>query len=904
MERPMTPPPPLHLRCEYRKNPLGIETEVPRFAWNLQHPKKSQKQLAYQIIVSDQKEDLENETAPVWDSGRVESDNTVNIEYAGSPLAGHQRYFWCVRWWDAENTASAYSGISDFTTGFFKGENWAARWLSMNEPRSFMSNVAMIMQPTGVYPQFHAIYLRKPFATKPKVKFAHCCVSGIGYYELRLNGGKVGDHLLDPGQTDYNQCALYSTYDVTDLLTEGNNVVGLILGNGRHIKAYEYGKPRGIFQLFVEYEDGSKDTVRSDGDWKTAHGPIMENGMYFGERYDARREMPGWDTFDFDDSAWEQVEVVDGPLLSAQISPPIRASQTLKPKEIHRPESNTNTYVYDFGQNYTGWVRLSVEGSAGTEVKLRFSELVNDDYTLHRKTLRGAEATEVYILKGFGQEVYEPRFTYHGFRYVEITGYPGTPDLDTIEGRFVHSDVKPVGRLQCSNKLINALHRNIYWGQLSNLMSIPTDCPQREERMGWMGDAQLACEESFYNFHMVSFYAKYLNDIRHAQKEDGSLSDVIPAYWAIYPADPAWGSAYVTIAWYCYLFTGDTRIPEDHFESMKRYVTFLRNSTDDLIIRTLGKFGDWCPPGSILPTKTPIEFTSTWYFYHDTLLLSRMAKVLKKNEDFSELTELAERIKLAFNREFLKNGRYSTIRNGMLSDIYMSQTSQSLPLYLDMVPDNQKQQALDNLKTAVISQSDCHVDTGIVGTRYLFDVLTANGLADVAYKVATRRTYPGFGYMIEEGATTLWERWEKLEGSGMNSHNHIMLGSIDAWFYRVLTGIAPLEPGWKKARIKPHVVGDLKQLSASLNTVRGEIEVAWRKDDDRLTLSVSIPVNLTAEVFIPANGKNVTVKENGKTFWSRNSKVNEIEGIGSVKPEKGYLRLTAASGSYEFVAFS
>ncbi|MCP4751271.1 MAG: family 78 glycoside hydrolase catalytic domain, partial [Proteobacteria bacterium] len=741
----MTASQPMNLRCEYQENPLGLETEIPRFSWNLQSSNRSEKQLAYRILVSTRKEDLENEAGSMWDSGRVESDNTVNIEYAGSPLAGHQRYFWCVRWWDVENAASTYSEINDFTTGFFKDESWEAKWLSMTDPRSFMSNVAMIMQ-SGKHPQFHAVYLRKPFAIGPGVKFAHCCVSGMGYYELSLNGRKVGDHLLDPGQTDYKQCALYSSFDVTDLLREGNNAVGMILGNGRHIKAYEYGKPRGIFQLFVEYEDGSRDTVLSDGDWKTAHGPIMENGMYFGERYDARREMPGWNTFDFDDSDWEQVEVVDGPPLGAQTSPPIRASRTLKPKRIHTLESDM--YVYDFGQNYTGWVSLSVEGPAGTEVKLRFSELVNDDCTLHRKTLRLAEATEVYVLKGIGREVYEPSFTYHGFRYVEITGYPGTPDLDTIEGRFVHSDVKQVGTLQCSNALINAVHQNIYWGQLSNLMSIPTDCPQREERMGWMGDAQLACEESFYNFHMVSFYSKYLNDIRQAQKEDGSLSDVIPTYWAIYPADPAWGSAYITIAWYCYLFTGDTRILEDHFEGMKRYVGFMRNSTDDFIIKTLGKFGDWCPPGSILPTKTPVELTSTWYFYHDTLLLSRMADVLNKKEDYGELAELAEQIKLAFNREFLQNGRYSTINNGILTDIYMSQTSQTLPLYLDMVPDDQKQQALENLETAVVSQSDCHVDTGIVGPRYLFDVLTENGLADVAYKVATQRTYPGFGYMI------------------------------------------------------------------------------------------------------------------------------------------------------------
>ena len=891
----MTIPKPTHLKVEYLESPQGIETRTPRFSWLLHHPGNGQSQTAYQLLVCSSIKDLENGKGSLWDSGQVKSTETVNVPYGGSPLTSHSLYFWCVRWWDSDGKVSPYSEISQFGTAFINGGGWEATWLSMKEPESFESNFALVMN-SGKFPQNHAIYLRRAFNVKQGIKYAQCCVSGLGYYELHINGQKVGDHLLDPGQTDYSHYALYSTFDVTELLKQGSNGVGIILGNGRHIEAYEYGKPRGIMQLFLEYEDGSSETVLTDSHWKASHGPIMENGMYFGERYDARREMPGWDTGDFNDVAWDSVDIVDGPALKTQVSPPIRATHTLKPKKIFAPQPGL--FIYDFGQNFTGWVRLSVTGPEGTEVTLRFAELIRDDHTLHRSTLRGAETTETYILSGQGQETYEPHFTYHGFRYVEITGYPGVPTFESIEGIFVHSDVPHIGDLHCSNDLINRIHRNIYWGQLSNLMSIPTDCPQRDERMGWMGDAALAAEESFYNFDMVAFYTKYLDDIRCAQGEDGGLADVIPPYWKIAPADPAWGSAYITIAWFCYQFTGDKKILEDHFDAMRKYVEFLENSADDFIINQLGKFGDWCPPGSILPTKTPIELTSTWYFYHDTTLLARIATALNRRTDVDKLTGLAENIKDAFNAAFLRNGRYKTVRNGILSSIYLSQTSQALPLYFDMVPEAQKPLALDHLKRAVVSQSDCHVDTGIIGTRYLFDVLTDNGLADIAYKVATQRTYPGFGYMIEEGATTLWERWEKLEGSGMNSHNHIMLGSIDAWFYRTLAGLSPLEAGWKKVGIKPHIPDDLNHCAASVKTVRGEVKVSWLKEDDQLTLTVSIPVNLTAQVSVPMVMEDSTIQVNGTTVWEKGRASGEIEGLIPGILQKDRVSLNVVAGFY------
>jgi alpha-L-rhamnosidase len=829
----------------------------------------------------------------------IKSSENVHVAYAGEPLESATLYYWRVRWWDSEENKSPYSDISYFGTALLKDDDWKARWLSMENPAGYGSNVNKLYG--GIDPEalhYYAIYLRNEFALDKRVRRACAYVCGLGYFELRLNGQKVGDHVLDPGDTDYKALALYSSYDITQQVQTGANAAGLILGNGRHIEAFGYGKPRAILQVHVEYEDGARELLLSDGNWKTSHGPLMENGIYFGERYDAGREMPGWDMPAFDDSMWTLAEIVEGPPLASRMMPPVRATQSLKPQRIFSPRENV--FIYDFGQNLSGWARLSVAGPAGTEVRLRFSELLDENNMLNTSSRRNAEATDTYILKGDGEEIYEPRFTYHGFRYVEVTGFPGVPAVDNLEAFFIHSDIEEAGSFQCSNELLNAVHRNIRWGQLSNLISIPMDCPQRDERMGWMGDAQLAAEEALYNFHITPFFAKYLRDIQVSQKEDGSLSDVVPPYWALYPADPAWGSAYITIAWYCFLFTGDTRLLEEHFEGMSRYIDFLKTYADDNILRVFGRYGDWCAPGMIQPMKTPPALTSSWYFYHDTLLLSRIAAVLRREKERLELEALAENIKNAFNREFLDGGRYATNDYGMLTHRYISQTSQALPLYLDMVPDHLKERAIAMLREAVVEQSDCHVDTGIVGTRYLFDALTENGMADVAYNVATQRTYPGWGYMIDEGATTLWERWEKLEGEGMNSHNHIMLGSIDAWFYRTLAGLAPAEPGWKRIRVKPHILGDLKYATATLKTVRGAIHVSWLKGEDVLRMAVGVPTNAVADVYIPVCSPECTIKEGGTTIWSKGSIGDSIEEIPSLETCSGYLHVTTRSGYYEF----
>ncbi len=592
-----------------------------------------------------------------------------------------------MQWWDKDYQQSEFSEVASFELGLLRGSDWIGKWISKRECKEFRSKGSVLLgEPLGDYVNAYALYVRNEYVLRGPVSRARAYVCGLGYYELRINGKKTGDRVLDPAQTDYKRIALYSTYDVTgDLIgsitRKGSPrfAVGIILGNGRHIKNYDYDHPKVLLQLVVEYDDGGRETFASDSRWKMSYGPLQENGLYYGERYDARLEMPGWDEPGFDDDAWERAVAVDGPSVTAQAMAPIRAVKRLQPEKAVLVDGGC---IYDFGQNIAGWVRISVEGNRGTEVRLRHAELLNDDGTLNVSPNQNAEATDLYILRGGGPETYEPRFTYHGFRYAEITGVPGLPALKSIEACFVHTDVEETGQFSCSNALINRIHRNILWGQLANLMSIPTDCTQRDERQGWLGDAHLAAEQAMFNFDMAAFYTKFLDDVRLAQKEDGSLPDTVPPYLRrLYPADPAWSSAYITIAWYVYVMYGDHDILERHYESMKKYVMFLHSSAEDYIVKKLGKYGDWCPPGSIAPKRTPVELTSTWYFYHDTLRLSQIASVLSRNDDAGELRALALHIRDAFNRKFLEEDEYAVNRFAPV-DRSPGQTSNALPLVL------------------------------------------------------------------------------------------------------------------------------------------------------------------------------------------------------------------------------
>ena len=894
----MIPLPPSLLRCEYLTNPMGLASASPRYSWILEHPSRGARQAAYQVIVSPEPSFLDREIGDYWDSGRVESERTSGVAYDGVPLWSGKRYWWKVRWWDDGGYVSPWSDPAWFEMGLLLERDWRAKWISPQAVPEFSSQGTVTLGVSSAdFVQSLGVYLRKEFEVKGKVSRARIYVSGLGWYELRLNGRKVGDYVLDPAQTDYRKVALYSVFDVTAEIRQ-KNALAVILGNGRHIKAYGYGKPRLILQAHLERENELIERVVSDESWKTNSGALLENGIYCGERYDARLEQDGWDSPGFDDSSWKGAEEIEGPSLAPQLIPPIRVTASLRPMRMRslRPD----LHIFDFGQNFSGWVRLKARGPRGKEIRIRHAELINEDGSLNVSPNQNAEAVDVFFLKGHGDEVYEPRFTYHGFRYAEVGGFPGEPNLDSLEGCFVHSDVLNNGHFRCSHELINRVHQNVVWGQLSNLMGIPTDCPQRDERQGWLGDAHLSAEEAIFNFDMAAFYGKFLEDIRLSQREDGSLPDTVPPYIGkLYPADPAWGIAYLELAWLVYYYYGDERILQKHFAGMKRYVDHLARNADGRIIQKLGKYGDWCAPGVVAPKKTPLELTSTWCFYRAAVLLSSFADVLRRADDVRSYARLADEIKAAFNARFLLDDQYAACRVGP-ADKSPNQTSNILPLALDMVPREKKQSVLLRLLDSVVKDLNYHLDTGILGTRHLLDVLTENGHGEEAFRVATQRTYPGWGYMVEQDATTLWERWEKLTGGGMNSHNHIMLGSIDAWFYRVIAGLRCAAPGWTKMIIRPPLFGGLTEAAAEVMTVRGKAGVSWRREAGSFELDIRVPVGAEADVYCPLPKGKGLVKESDTVIWQDGGAAGLPSEVYYLKSEDDFIVFRVGSGRYAF----
>ncbi|NLK08076.1 MAG: family 78 glycoside hydrolase catalytic domain [Firmicutes bacterium] len=881
------PQPPSDLRLEYVSEPLGIERLNPRLSWQLEHSKANEYQTAYQVIIADARNLVESGKGNVWNSGKIECSHSINIVYQGPQLKPCQRYYWSVRWWDSKNNPSSHSPVAAFDTGL-PHDQWQAHWISSSDHAdrdSITCKSGYNLRPGSLF--------RKEFNLDQPVTRARMYISGIGYYELRINGHKVGDRVLEPGQTDYKKTVLYSVYDVAHILESGTNALGVMLGNGRYCSfrwqqdalfGYD-GLPSLKAELHITYADGTVDKILTDTTWKTARGPVGVNGIFYGEVYDARKETAGWDKKGLNDEEWTQAVKVKGPggHMRAQIMPPIRVTKRFQPTKVLNPDPGV--YIYDLGQNITGWARLKVQGPSGTAVKMRYSEVLDAEGRLDPRINRAAASTDTYILKGQGVEIYEPRFTYHGFRYVEVTGYPGTPALDSLEGCFVHTDVDYTGGFSSSNPLFNQIHQNVIYGQLANLMSVPTDCPQRDERMGWMGDAQLVAEESIYNFDMAAFYVKYLQDIKDAQKEDGSLSDVIPPYWPLYPADPAWGTAYITLAWEMYRFYRDTEVLKEHYTGMKKYVRFLESIEEDGLVAHI-KYGEWCSPGSVPPKRNPRELTSAFYYYHDVMRLGQIADVLGKREDAVYFGNKAQAIREAFNKKYFHDDIKAYGNN--------DQTSNVLGLQLGLTPEGAAEAVVKNLIAHIEEQTDYHFDTGIIGTRYMLDTLTEWGYKETAYRMMTQESYPSHGYMIKEGATTIWERWEKLTGTGMNSHNHIMFGTVDTWFYKSLAGIQLGEPGWEKITIKPIIPKALAHADGSIKTLKGQISSSWSRCKDGFKMYVTIPVNCQADLFVPKlDYKTFKASVNGRTMAA--DVFNLVQEHGDY-----YYKLTGGSGCYTF----
>jgi alpha-L-rhamnosidase len=746
--------------------------------------------------------------------------------------------------------------------------------------------------------------LRKEFAVEKKVRRASVYYSGLGLSELYLNGAKVGDHVLSPGLTDYDKHVLYVTFDVTKQLAQGKNALGLMLGNGRYyaprsdvpVRTRDFGYPKAIVQLNVEYEDGSRSSVVSDESWKfTADGPIRANNEYDGEEYDARMELPGWSKAGFNDAKWEAAKVVGAPAgaLTAQMAEPLRVTETIKPVSVK--QLRPGVFIFDMGQNMVGWCRLKVSGPKGTAVTLRHAETLNPDGSLYVANLRSAKAEDIYALKGEGAEVYEPRFTYHGFRYVEVTGFPGTPAASALEGRVVHDDMERAGEFTSSNELLNKIHRNMFWGIRGNYRSIPTDCPQRDERQGWLGDRGQVSRSESYMFDVAAFYAKWMTDLEDSQRPSGSIPDVSPNYWPLYNDDLTWPGTIIFVHGMLYEQYGDKRVLARGYPAMKRWIEYEQGFMKDGLIAK-DQYADWCVPPEdpkLIHSKDPARVTdktliASSYYYQFLRTMARYAKILDIPTDEAEFNKRADLIQDTFQRKFFKL-ESSMYDNG-------TQTSSILPLYFGMIPADFRGAVVDTLVRNIEQKSDGHVGTGLIGAQWLMRTLSDNGHADLAYKIATQKTYPGWGYMVDQGATTIWELWNgNTADPAMNSGNHVMqIGDLAVWMYEYLAGIRtdPEQPGFRHAIIRPYPAGDLTSVKATHKTMYGPLASAWKKEKGELTLDVTVPANTTATVWVPAKDA-ASVTESGK-------KAAEGKGVKFVRAEKGAAIFEVASGTYSF----
>lgn len=879
---------PADLRCDDLENPEGIDDPQPALSWILDSLGRGHRQTAYEILVASSTENLVPGKADLWDSGKRDSSQSIQVAYAGKPLAARAFCYWKVRVWDADGAASAWSAPAHWTMGLLDATNWQATWIGLDTPSTNDSR------------SLPARWLRKEFSLPKGVTRASVYFCGLGWSELYLNGQKIGDHVLSPPLSQYPKRAYYETYEVTGHVKPGNNVIGVVLGDGRfyapRTNAMNSGFPKLLLQLHVEFADGAATNIVSDETWKiTTNGPIIANNEYDGEEYDARKEFPGWDKPGFDDSDWQPARIVSAPddCLCGMRQEPTCVTQEIKPVAV--TELRPGVYIFDMGQNMVGWCKIRVRGPAGTRITLRHAETLQSDGELFTNNLRSARATDVYILKGRGEEVWQPRFTLHGFRYVEMSGFPGRPTLNSLTGCVVGDDLPETGDFECSNPLLNKIYHNIVWGVRGNYRSIPTDCPQRDERQGWLGDRGEESRGEAYFFDNDDLYTKWLQDIADCQKADGSISSVCPTYWSVYVDDVTWASTSIIIPGTLRDLFGDERAVAAHYDCAKKWIEHMEGYiTNGIIVRD--SYGDWCMPPEdpkLIHAKDPARIThaallATPFFYHDLRLMQSYARQLGKTNDAEQFSELAGQMKSAFNQKFLnrKTGEYD---NG-------TPTSSILPLAFGMVPTDMHGKVFDFLVNKITGDWHSHVGTGVVGGKFLMRVLSANGRPDLAYTIATQTNYPGWGYMVEHDATTIWELWNGDTGDpAMNSGNHVMLiGDLATWMYEDLAGIKPdpKHPGFKHIIMRPMPIAGLTYVKASHFSPYGWITSDWRKDEGEFQWKIRIPANTTATVYLPSrNPEDVT--ESGRPL-------SQAKGVKLVGTEGGPVVVNVESGPYEF----
>ncbi len=1068
------------LRCEYIRNPQGIDVTAPRLSWVLESDARGQKQTAYRILVASSAAKLAGDEADLWDSGKVTADQTIHVVYQGKPLQTRMQCFWKVQVWDKDGDVSRWSEAASWSMGLLKPTDWEAKWIAAPAgpplkpltphigyhsvfatspdaeqwvgldlgaerridgvrlyparpydyspdtpgylfPRRFkieagqkadFSDAKTVVDRSGAdvpNPYFsvptyrfepisarfvrlivnrlarldaskHAFalaemqvllgennmaqgvavialnsiesgprgkaklvdnrvqpdrggndddsrrsvtMLRKEFDVAKPIRRAVVSVTGLGLYELRINGRRVGDHLLAPEWTRYSKRIQYQTYDVTDLLRDGKNAVGAQVAGGWWAGPMMLQPPKPnaqeclLMRLDIDLAGGGRQTIVTDPSWQsTTDGPIRRTGIYYGETYDATKEMPGWDQPGFVAAGWHPVQVLPFPdgvghvNLVAQRNEPIRVVKELRPIKMTEPEPGV--FVFDMGQNMVGWCRLKADAPAGTRITVRHAEALDEDGMIFTASIGPAAQINEYTWRG-GEASLEPHFTYHGFRYVEVAGLPGRPAEDAIVGRVFHSDAPETGRFDCSNDLINGILHCAQWSQRGNMHSVPTDCPQRAEREGWMGDIQAFSQTAIFQRDMAGFFTKWVPDIRDSQCDDGRFSDVSPHVtdpdWGFSGA-PAWGDAGVIIPWRVYQNYADARILEEHFESAKRWIDFIRARNSDFLWRNNrgNDYGDWLNGSWLtgegrddnivrLPDypkglgEVPHDVFSTAFFAHSAEIVAKMAGVLKRSDDAAKYFKLFEDIKTAFNKAYVSaDGRIQ-------GD---TQAGYALALYFDLLDEASRPKAMEHMLEAIRQFKD-HPSTGIQSSHRMMLELTRNGRHDVAWRLINLRTVPSWGYMVEMGATTIWERWDAVVRGRrgvveQSSRNHWALGSVGEWVWRELAGLNPddEQPGYKHFIIRPRPSPGLAWVKAEYDSIRGTIVCDWRLEDRQFTLRVHVPVGTTATVHVPVKDAGA-VMESGKP-------AAQAEGVKFVEMEGGSAVFSVESGQYVFQA--
>jgi alpha-L-rhamnosidase len=1045
---------PDHLQCEAMREALGIDIAHPRLSWQLQDLRRGARQAGYEIRVASSSELLAQDRADVWDSGRVASDQSVNVPYDGPPVQSRRRYYWQVRVWDPQGQASSYSQASWWEMGLLSPQDWKAKWITRDMPlergdyesapkwiwaagdnaltnatpgkhdfrfhfqlaqkpkeatlfitakdnvaawvngkqvvvESPMGKFGRARDPWGYFrvipvgkllnaggnllaaeaivqkerdrpPQagFIALLrvqmadgkierfvsgpewktapvqtsnawvggafddsswpaaavvaemgatplgtpwpaqpvdlLRRNFSVGRAVRTARIYSTALGTYHLFLNGQRVGSDVLAPGWTDYRKRVVYQVYDVTSQMRQGANAIGAILGGGWYADGlgwlqtrYNFGPPpvRLLLQLEIEYTDGSRDSVLSDESWKAKQSPILGSEIYNGEIYDARLEQSGWDQASFSDSRWGAVAVApESPApVVAQNFQPIRINEILKPKTVTNP--TPGVYIFDLGQNMVGWARLHVSGKAGTKVRIRFGEVLKPNGELYTENLRTAEATDTYILRGTGTESFEPHFTFHGFRYVELTGYPGTPSRDAVEGVAFYTAAPFTIQFSTGNQIVNQLWSNILWGQRGNFLSVPTDCPQRDERLGWMGDAEVFWRTASFNANLAAFSRKFTTDIRDAQSPTGAFTDVSPRVGPTGDSVAGWADAGVIIPWSAYLQFRDTRILEDNWAAMEKWMEHIAAANPNYLwLKERGNdYGDWLAIGS----TTSKDLIATAYWAYDASLMMRMAQVLDRPEDEQKYREVFEKVRVAFNQQYVKPD--GTVGTG-------SQTSYVLALHMNLLSQKDRAVAVQKLVDD-IKAHDWHLTTGFLGTPYLMIELSDSGHSDVAYRLLLQNTYPSWGYMIEHGATTMWERWngdQMMGDPSMNSYNHYAYGAVAEWLYRYAAGIdeSAEDPGFHHIILHPQFDASLGEAKATYDSSYGPITSSWKVDGNSIKWDVVIPPNTTSLIYFPG-GVSTRILEDGKD-------IRQSAGVSFVLRDSRNAVYEAGAGSYTF----